>query len=119
MDIGVDRFLDEWLALPLFAGIPPERTCRDARRANTATGLASSLRSCGTGTQAPLWGRLGALAGTPVLVVSGADDPKFTALGERLAQGIGASARHVVVEGCGHTPPLEHPRSVVDLLRTW
>src|SRR5690606_19116726 len=81
--IGVDAFLDEWLAQPLFATLDEAAAGREERRANTAAGLASSLRLAGSGTQMPLWDRLRTLD-VPTLVVAGALDPKFVALGERL-----------------------------------
>ena len=108
LDIGVPAFLDEWLALPLFAGVPADATARAARETNTAAGLASSLRCAGTGTQTPLWDRLGELS-MPVLVVTGANDEKFTDIGARTARAIGANAAHVVVENAGHAVPLEQP----------
>lgn len=117
--IGVERFLDEWLALPLFAGVPAHRDCRDARMGNTAEGLARSLELSGTGTQAPLWSRLPELAGLPVLVVTGGLDARFTALGARLVAGIGPSATHVVLDGCGHTPPLEDPDAFGAAVLAW
>jgi 2-succinyl-6-hydroxy-2,4-cyclohexadiene-1-carboxylate synthase len=108
LDIGVPAFLDEWLALPLFAGVPHDATARKARETNTAAGLASSLRCAGTGTQTPLWDRLSTLT-MPVLVVTGANDKKFTEIGERTARAIGANAAHVVVQNAGHSVPLEQP----------
>ena len=56
----------------------------ETRLTNTAAGLASSLRLAGTGTQAPLWARLGELT-MPVLVVAGEHDAKF--IGDRSADG--------------------------------
>ena len=51
-------------------------------------GLASSLRLAGTGTQEPLWDRLGELT-MPVLVVSGGLDERFTGAAHRLSDAIG------------------------------
>lgn len=113
--IGVSRFLDEWLALPLFAGLPAERAHRAERERNTATGLASSLRLAGTGTQAPLWDRLGELT-VPTLVVTGARDERFTALGARLVAGLGDSAAPAVIADAGHSAHLEQPARFVDAL---
>lgn len=109
-------FVDRWLAGPLFAGIPAEAAGRDERARNTAAGLASSLRLAGTGTQSPLWDRLGALT-MPVLVVTGEHDAKFTALGRRLVEGIGPHAEHVVVPGTGHAPHLQRPAVVAGIVR--
>lgn len=117
-EIGVAAFLDEWLALPLFAGLSPEAAARDARLENTPAGLASSLRRAGTGTQQPTWHRLGEIT-APTLVVAGADDAKFVALGRRLAQGIGDRATFATVPGAGHTAHLERPEAFLALLRPW
>ncbi|MFN8053377.1 MAG: alpha/beta fold hydrolase [Acidimicrobiales bacterium] len=116
--IGVDAFVGEWLALPLFAGLPPEGRFEDERRSNSAAGLASSLRLAGTGTQEPLWDRLGELT-MPVLIIAGQDDTKFAALAERLAAGIGAQATLAIVGGSGHTVHLEQPLLTADLVTTW
>ena len=48
------------------------------RRRNTASGLASSLRLCGTGTQTPLWDALKAVD-IPTLALAGTDDNRFAA----------------------------------------
>jgi pimeloyl-ACP methyl ester carboxylesterase len=105
---GLDAFLERWLANPLFAGLSPEDASLDARRQNTVAGLAASLRLTGTGSQEPLWDRLGGLP-MPVLVVAGEDDTKFTELGERLVEAIGASAALAVIPGAGHAVHLEQP----------
>jgi 2-succinyl-6-hydroxy-2,4-cyclohexadiene-1-carboxylate synthase len=99
-DIGVSAFLDEWLALPMFAGLGPRDQDRAERERNTAAGLASSLRQAGTGTQRPLWSRLGELT-MPVLVLSGSLDAKFEAIAVRMADEL-PNARRISV-GCGHT----------------
>jgi 2-succinyl-6-hydroxy-2,4-cyclohexadiene-1-carboxylate synthase len=118
VSIGVPAFIDEWLRLPLFAGLLSDRNHRSARLANTAPGLASSLRRAGTGTQIPQWDRLGELE-MPVLIVTGADDTTFTLLGERMAAGIGPNAELGVVRGAGHTVHLEQPDPFLRLLGDW
>ncbi len=115
--IGVGAFVDEWLAMPLFAGLDETTARRDDRLRNTASGLASSLRSTGTGTQAPLWGRLGAIR-VPVLVLAGQHDQKFRALGERLAAGL-PHATYRVVPGAGHSVHLERPEETVAAVVAW
>jgi 2-succinyl-6-hydroxy-2,4-cyclohexadiene-1-carboxylate synthase len=115
--IGVDAFLDEWLAQPLFAGLDVAAQGRADRLRNTAAGLASSLRRAGTGTQLPLWDRLVGLH-VPTLVVAGALDTKFVALGERLAATI-PDAELAVVPGAGHTVHLERPDDFLAVLLPW
>lgn len=118
---GVDSFLTEWLAQPLFAGLDTEAADIGDRRRNAAAGLASSLRLAGTGAQEPLWDRLGEIgaAGIPVLVVAGGDDKKFREIGQRLVMTIGSSAEMAVLAHAGHAPQLERPDAFVDLLRAW
>jgi 2-succinyl-6-hydroxy-2,4-cyclohexadiene-1-carboxylate synthase len=115
---GVKRFVDEWLALPLFAGLSPAAAGREHRLTNMADGLRSSLELAGTGAQEPLWDRLAELA-MPVLVVAGADDPKFTALAHELAAGIGRNAELAVIEEAGHTVHLEQPDQFTATLEHW
>ena len=115
--IGVPAFVDEWLAQPLFATLSPDAQGRAERLGNTAAGLASSLRRAGTGTQAPLWDRLHALS-VPTLVVAGALDAKFVALGERLAATI-PNAELAVIDDAGHTVHLEQPDAFLAVLVPW
>jgi 2-succinyl-6-hydroxy-2,4-cyclohexadiene-1-carboxylate synthase len=115
---GVEAFVKEWLANPLFAGLPPEYRFEDERRENTEQGLADSLRRCGTGTQKPLWNRLSTLE-MPVLAVAGHDDTKNTSLAIRLADQIGDNASVLLVDGAGHSPHLEQPDEVVGEVRAW
>ena len=115
--VGVPAFIDEWLAQPLFAGLEPARRNVEDRLRNTAAGLASSLRLAGTGTQVPLWDRLGDLR-VPTLVVAGENDAKFVSLGRRLAATI-PGAELAVVDGAGHTVHLEQPEAFLTVLLPW
>jgi 2-succinyl-6-hydroxy-2,4-cyclohexadiene-1-carboxylate synthase len=115
--IGVPAFIDEWLANPLFVGLTEATAQRSDRLRNTSTGLAASLRSTGTGTQTPLWDRLGEIR-CPVLVLVGEHDTKFTQLGHRLADGL-PDGELVVVPGAGHSVHLEQPDATVDAITSW
>lgn len=117
-EVGVAAFLDEWLALPLFAGLSEEVAYRNERLENTPEGLAGSLRLAGTGTQVPTWDRLADLD-MPVLVVAGSLDTKFTALGHRLVENIGANATFAGIDDAGHTAHLEQPERFLAVLRDW
>ncbi len=113
---GLAPFLARWLALPLFAGLPPEAAGLEDRRANAVAGLASSLRLAGTATiEPPWWDHLGRLA-MPVLVLAGEHDAKFAALGARLAAAIGANASFATVPGAGHAAHLERPDAFLALV---
>jgi 2-succinyl-6-hydroxy-2,4-cyclohexadiene-1-carboxylate synthase len=116
--LGTEGFVDEWLAQPLFASLPPGRAHRRERLANIPAGLASSLLLAGTGAMEPLWHRLDELS-MPVLVVVGALDAKYVALGRRLVSSIGSSAELSVVADAGHTVHLEQPDAFVDQVRSW
>ena len=85
--LGVAAFVDEWLAQPMFAGLPDDPEERASRAAaNTAEGLAGALRLAGTGAQEPLWSQVPELGvlGIPVLLLAGELDGKFKALARRL-----------------------------------
>jgi len=113
--IGVDAFVDEWTAQPMFASLRRSTTDEEIRKANSAEGLATSLETMGTGQQVSLWPRLHELS-MPVLVVTGTKDAKFTAIGKRMKQMIGDNATHVEVTDAGHSVPFERPAEFGALL---
>jgi 2-succinyl-6-hydroxy-2,4-cyclohexadiene-1-carboxylate synthase len=115
---GVDAFVERWLSMPMFAGLPPGARFEDERRRNTAEGLATSLELAGTGSQAPLWDALPDIE-APVLVVAGEDDHRYAAIAERTAGAIGPNARAALVPGAGHSAHLEQPERAVDLVLGW
>jgi 2-succinyl-6-hydroxy-2,4-cyclohexadiene-1-carboxylate synthase len=114
--IGIEAFVREWGAQPLFAGMPRgvAELADEDRLRNTAPGLAAALRGLGTGVMPPLWERLGELT-IPVDLVVGERDEKFRAIAERM-EGPLAAARLHVVDGAGHAVQLEAPDAVVELL---
>jgi 2-succinyl-6-hydroxy-2,4-cyclohexadiene-1-carboxylate synthase len=112
---GVDAFLARWLATPLFADLSPEAAGLDARRENTAAGLAAALRLMGTGTQEPLLRRLDELT-MPVLVVAGEHDEKFAEQALHLGGWIGPTAQLALVPDAGHACHLESSSAFLDLV---
>lgn len=114
-DMGVEAFIDKWLAQPMFAGLERSESDLAARRANSASGLAESLRRSGTGTQTPLWSRLNELR-MPVLFFAGSFDVKFSALAERMVASIGSNASFISVPSSGHAAHLESPDAVASKL---
>lgn len=113
--MGTVAFLDRWMAQPMFSTLKPTGTDLDARRANTASGLASAVRLLGTGVQEPLWDHLGQLT-MPVLLVAGGRDSKFILLAERMAGSIGDNAQVLAMAGTGHAPHLEEPKVFCQML---
>jgi 2-succinyl-6-hydroxy-2,4-cyclohexadiene-1-carboxylate synthase len=116
--LGLDAFLEKWLAQPLFAGLGPYNDCRSARLENKADRLAASLRWAGTGSQDSLWPRLGELH-MPVLCLAGQTDRKFRDEAARMAAAIGDNATARWVPDAGHTAHLEQPDAFVEIVRTW
>ncbi len=117
-EVGLEAFLDEWLAQPLFASLPPAADQRAARLTNDPVALATTLRHLGTGRQTPLWDRLGDLR-MPVLVLAGEEDEKYTRLGLRTAAAIGTNATFATVTGAGHAAHLEQPELVAHRVKAF
>lgn len=113
--VGLETFLMEWTSQPMFASLTRSRHDDEVRLANTADGLASSLEFAGTGEQDPLWDRLHEL-NMPVLVVTGANDAKFTVIGHRLVEAIGDNAQHVSFPDTGHAVPFERSADFAALI---
>ncbi len=116
--LGLEAFLDEWLAQPLFASLPPDADQRAERLANDPASLAATLRNLSTGRQVPLWDRLPALA-MPVLVLAGEQDDKYTRLGRQAVAAIGANATFEGVPDAGHAAHLEQPEFVAQRVRAF
>ena len=108
----IAAFAERWMALPLFAGTPPEaaRRWREDLLRNDPRALAAALRALGPGAMKPLWDRLGELA-MPVTVVAGERDERYVALARRLAAAL-PDATLRIVPGAGHGLPREAPEAV-------
>ncbi len=109
---GLERFVDAWMAQPLFAsqarlGRELLERARQQRLENRPHALAQSLRGMGAGAQAPLHALLERHRG-PVLLVVGGEDAKFRAIASELARSF-SDARVEVIEGVGHAAHLEAP----------
>jgi 2-succinyl-6-hydroxy-2,4-cyclohexadiene-1-carboxylate synthase len=103
---GVDAFLTEWLAQPMFASVPDDAPGLADRASLTPAFLAACLRRLGTGAMEPMWERLPELT-IPVLLVTGTRDPKFTAIARRMLERL-PDAEHRNIDA-GHALPLEQP----------
>jgi 2-succinyl-6-hydroxy-2,4-cyclohexadiene-1-carboxylate synthase len=107
---GVDAFVRWWLRGPLWATLPEHAAETGSRLANTAPGLASSLRLAGAGSAPPLWDRLGEVS-APALILAGGLDDAYVARAERLVATL-PDARLAIIAGAGHACHLEQPAAV-------
>jgi 2-succinyl-6-hydroxy-2,4-cyclohexadiene-1-carboxylate synthase len=115
---GIDVFIDRWLAQPLFATLPRERSgIEERRKANTVDWLTYQLRVLGQGVQPSNWERLPELT-MPVLLIAGELDTKYVDIAQRMAAAI-PHARVEIVPGAGHACHLEQPAAVAHLLASW
>ncbi len=116
---GLEWFVDYWATQPIFATqqrLPAavRAAQREQRLAGSARGYANALRGMSVGRQPSLWTALPAIA-TPTLLVTGALDEKFCAIGAQMAT-LMPYARHVIVPDAGHAVHLEQPEVVAGLM---
>ncbi|HVV84093.1 MAG TPA: alpha/beta fold hydrolase [Kofleriaceae bacterium] len=114
-EVGVEAFLDEWEAQPLFltqVRCPPERRQRRRalRRSLEAEPLADAMERLGLGAMPDLREALCARAARAHLVV-GADDAKFRAIAAGLREQCPELAVEVIEES-GHDPTIEAPEAL-------
>ena len=114
---GLDAFVETWLAAPMFAGLPDDPVGLQHRRRNTTAGLATSLRTAGTGSQPPLWGKLRRFE-APVLVIAGDRDRKFTDIGQAMANAL-PDATFEAISDAGHAAHTERPADTAQLIGGW
>ena len=104
--IGTTKFLEEWLAQPLFTTLSLDEVER-AARSSDAAGLASSLRHAGTGTQNWLGDVLGDVE-CPTLALSGSRDSKFAREAEAIARAVRHGTYDLIADA-GHAAHVERP----------
>jgi len=111
---GIAAFVDYWESLPMWESQHrnlsevQRRKLRAQRLRNRPDGLANSLRGMGTGAQPVLLDELPFLD-VPTLLIVGAEDLKFVAVNQQMAQRI-PEVQEVVVPGAGHAVQLERPK---------
>ncbi len=116
---GVGAFVDRWERLPLFASqaaLPEQarRELRARRLQNNPAGLANSLRGLGQGAQPDMREHLPAVRAA-TLLIAGALDPAYCALGEEMRAMI-PRARLEIVPDAGHAVHLEQPERFCSLV---
>jgi 2-succinyl-6-hydroxy-2,4-cyclohexadiene-1-carboxylate synthase len=119
---GITAFVDYWEQIPLFASqtavSEQKRQQLHAQRlTNSPEGLANSLYQMGTGAQPSLWDQLPELT-IPTLIMTGALDAKFEAIGQEMAALI-PHARHVSIKDTGHAISFERPDQTTKTVSTF
>jgi 2-succinyl-6-hydroxy-2,4-cyclohexadiene-1-carboxylate synthase len=115
--VGVEAFLTEWLAQPLFASLPADAAqLAERAAAHTVASLAHQLVDLGQGAQEPRWDELVDLD-MPVMVLTGDADAKYEAIGDAMFEAIPDCLR-LTLPG-GHALPLEAPAAVAAALTTF
>lgn len=111
----LERFVERWRSQPMFADEPQaiKAVAAEDHRRNTTTGIAAALRGIGSGMMEPLWGRLSELE-VPVAVLVGERDPKYQALGRRIAAAVPDGSLRIVAGG--HGLLLENPAAVAEAI---
>jgi 2-succinyl-6-hydroxy-2,4-cyclohexadiene-1-carboxylate synthase len=116
---GIAPFVAWWEANPVLRPARPlprkvEEDLRCLRLNQDPIGLAGSLRHLGAGVSEPLWQRLGELR-IPVLLVAGADDPRYGTACADMAKAI-PGAEMALVPDCGHAVHREMPHFLLGLV---
>ncbi len=119
---GLARFVDHWMALPLFESLAALGSdflaaLRAQRMRCDPRGLAHSLRGMGTGAMPPLHDHLPSVE-RPVCLVAGSRDAKFVALAEAMRYRL-PDARCDLVEGVGHAAHLEDEAAFARIARSF
>jgi 2-succinyl-6-hydroxy-2,4-cyclohexadiene-1-carboxylate synthase len=117
---GVEAFVDFWMSQSFLVdarrlGARDVAEARKMRLANSAHGLAASLRGMGSGAQPPLHGGL-ARVGAPICLAVGEEDLKFRALAVEMAQQL-PNARVEIVPEAGHSAHTDNRSAFLELAR--
>ncbi len=115
--VGTSVFIEEWIRQPLFADTEFSDAEIQDRCRNTASSLASSLRTCGTGQQYPLWSQLHEID-IPVLLIAGSQDAKFSAIATRMHELIPHSTLNIL-DSAGHNAHLDQPIAFGESVNSW
>ena len=117
---GVEAFVDFWISQAFLVderrlGARGVAEARKMRLANSAHGLAASLRGMGCGAQPPLHGAL-ARVGAPICLAVGDEDLKFRAVAAEMSQELPNAWVEIVPEA-GHSAHTDNPAAFLELAR--
>ncbi len=107
---GVESFLNYWLSTPMFESLKDATNVdelKGKRKKNDVIGLANSLAGFSSGLMPSCWDKLDQI-NFPVLLISGANDLKYTEINKKMNSRI-KNSRHIIVANSGHNVHLEKP----------
>jgi 2-succinyl-6-hydroxy-2,4-cyclohexadiene-1-carboxylate synthase len=116
---GIEAFVDAWESQPIFASQrlkDPARWLRQRaiRLSHPPRALSAAMRTLGLARMPDTSQHLPRLR-TPVLLVTGAEDPKFLALARAMQSAL-PRARLTTIERSGHNPLFDQPQQMAALL---
>jgi 2-succinyl-6-hydroxy-2,4-cyclohexadiene-1-carboxylate synthase len=119
-EIGVAVFIERWEKQPVFKwrrDLPEDKRERSRvlRLANSARGLALSLRGMGAGAQDPLQDRIQDFR-MPTLIIAGEHDEKYRTVGRDTAAAIPNAIFRIVPEA-GHRVSWERPNVCLSIVK--
>ena len=111
-DEGIERFVEEWEKIPLFASQEKlsdrkRAEIRQERVSHTSLGLQNSLLGMGTGSQPSFWSNLKEMD-FPVLLLAGELDEKFVHLALKMKNSF-KIAQFETINDTGHAIHVEEP----------
>lgn len=109
----IEQFVDSWERVPALGEQSADviEKQRPVRLSHDPVALAAALRGLGQSAYEPMWDRLGEIS-APTLIITGAQDPTYTAHAERIADRIPSAAR-VVIPDAGHAAHISQPERTV------
>lgn len=120
---GLSSFVDDWLELDLFAPYVASLSANELeattaqRKANSAVGLANSLRGTGTGAMPPVWTALQAIR-SPLLAIAGSLDERYVEIARQMAEAA-PFGEFEIIDGVGHVAHVENCGAVGTTVRNF
>ncbi len=105
---GIEKFIDNWLTLPLFnysKEDPDLYLIKKQKYKNNAVGLSNILKGFSTGLMPSYWDKLNLLE-FPILLITGENDEKYTSIASAMKEKF-RYAEHKIAENCYHNVHLE------------